>query len=73
MLKALPALFPHILGMTSSARDEFYGKFQRKANEYDHNFIKKHDEDLNTTLIFVGFLSLFIHFVCDIDTKFLEE
>ena len=55
MLKALPSLFPHLLGTASGARVEFYDKFQREADEYDGDFIKKYDEDLNTTLIFVSF------------------
>ena len=57
MLKALPTLFPNLLGISSSARVEFYDKFQREADEYDNDFIKKYDEDLNTTLIFVRFFS----------------
>lgn len=57
MLKALPTLFPHLLGTTSGARVEFYDKFQREADEYDRDFMKKYDEDLNTTLIFVSFFS----------------
>ena len=41
-----------------TARAEFYDKYKREADEYDKDFIKKYDEDLNTTLIFVseGFL-----------------
>ena len=54
MLKALPSLFPNHVGTSSNARVEFYDKFQREADEYDHDFIKKYDEDLNTTLIFVS-------------------
>ena len=54
MLKALPSLFPNLLGTSSSARGEFYDKFQREADEYDRDFMKKYDEDLNTTLIFVS-------------------
>ena len=54
MLKALPSLFPNLLGTASSARVEFYDKFQREADEYDSDFMKKYDEDLNTTLIFVS-------------------
>jgi len=54
MLKALPSLFPNLLGTASSARVEFYDKFQREADEYDRDFMKKYDEDLNTTLIFVS-------------------
>ena len=60
MLKALPSLFPNLLGTTSSARVEFYDKFQREADEYDRDFMKKYDEDLNTTLIFVSFLFVFV-------------
>ena len=56
MLKALPSLFPNLLGTASSARVEFYDKFQREADEYDRDFMKKYDEDLNTTLIFVSIL-----------------
>ena len=54
MLKALPSLFPNLPGTASSARDEFYNKFQREADEYDRDFMKKYDEDLNITLIFVS-------------------
>jgi len=57
MLKALPSLFPNLLGTASSARVEFYDKFQREADEYDSDFMKKYDEDLNTTLIFVSIRS----------------
>ena len=56
MLKALPSLFPNLLGTSSNARVEFYDKFQREADEYDRDFMKKYDEDLNTTLIFVSIL-----------------
>ena len=54
--KALPTLFPHLLRTTNSAPIEFYDKFQREADEYDRDFVKKYSEDLDTTLIFVGFL-----------------
>jgi len=54
MLKALPSLFPNLLGTASSSRAEFYDKFQREADEYDNDFMKKYDEDLNSTLIFVS-------------------
>ena len=68
MLKALPSLFPNLLGTTNSAhvtnigttnsaRIEFYDKFKRVADEHDRDFIKKYDEDMNTTLIFVSIFS----------------
>jgi len=37
-------------------RTEFYEVYRREAKEYDRDFIKKYDEDLNTTLVFVCFL-----------------
>ena len=57
MLKALPTLFPNIIGMASNPRVEFFEKFDRAADDHDRNFIKKYDEDLNTTLIFVSTFS----------------
>jgi hypothetical protein len=35
-------------------RAKFYETYHREAEEYDREFIKKYDEDLNTTLIFVS-------------------
>ena len=32
----------------------FYDHYHKVAEEYDKEFLKKHDEDLNTTLIFVS-------------------
>lgn len=69
MLKALPTLFPHLLGNINNARMEFYDKFQREADEYDRDFMKKYDEDLNTTLIFVRVL-LFIRVVLVLTSAF---
>ena len=57
MLKALPSLFPNHLGTANNARVEFYDKFQREADEYDRDFMKKYEEDLNTTLVFVSIFS----------------
>ena len=36
-------------------RARFYEEYRKVAEEYDKEFLKKHDEDLNTTLIFVSF------------------
>jgi hypothetical protein len=33
----------------------FYEDYRKVADEYDKEFLKKYDEDLNTTLIFVSF------------------
>jgi len=34
-------------------RAEFYEHYRKEADEYDREFMKRYDEDLNTTLIFV--------------------
>ena len=34
-------------------RAKFYEHYRKEAEEYDKDFMKKYDEDLNTTLIFV--------------------
>jgi hypothetical protein len=36
---------------------EFYDEFQRKANEYDRDFVEKYERDLNTIVVFVSVLS----------------
>ena len=41
----------------------FYADYRKVADEYDKEFLKKHDEDLNTTLIFVSFTSSFSELV----------
>jgi len=35
-------------------RAKFYKHYHKEAEEYDKEFMKRHDEDLNTTLIFVS-------------------
>jgi len=35
------------------ARLDFYTMYKKEAMEYDTDYVKKYDEDLNTTLIFV--------------------
>jgi hypothetical protein len=37
-------------------RARFYAEYHKEAEEYDKEFMKQYDEDLNTTLIFVGFV-----------------
>ena len=37
-------------------RSRFYEHYNKEAEEYDREFAKKYDEDLNTTLIFVSFV-----------------
>ena len=38
---------------TGDPRVDFYTMYKREATEYDTDYVKKYDEDLNTTLIFV--------------------
>ena len=38
----------------SNPRTEFYAKYKQEAEHADKDFQKKYEEDLNTTLIFVG-------------------
>jgi hypothetical protein len=49
---ALRDFFPPI--KTKDARADFYTAYQRESSQYDHNYVKKYDEDLNTTLVFVS-------------------
>ena len=35
-------------------RSLFYEDYRKVAEEYDKEFMKRYDEDLNTTLIFVS-------------------
>ena len=39
----------------SDPRSNFYNKFKEEVAEHDDDLQKKHDEDLNTALIFVSF------------------
>ena len=42
-------------------RLDFFTMYKREATEYDTDSMQKHNEDLNTTLIFVRFRIPFIH------------
>jgi hypothetical protein len=41
----------------TDSRVKFYDKYYKVAEEFDKVFMKKHEEDLNTTLIFVSLSS----------------
>jgi len=60
MLKVFPSLFPNTLGTPTSSRAEFYDTFQREVGDYDRDFMKKYDKDLNGTLIFVSIFCIYI-------------
>ena len=53
---ALRAFFQPI--KNDDPRLDFYTVYQREATEYDADYVKKYDEDLNITLIFVRHLPL---------------
>ena len=42
------------MSQQEDARTRFYKIYRKEAEEYDKEFMKKYDEDLNTTLIFVS-------------------
>ena len=52
---ALRAFFQPI--KNDDPRLDFYTIYKREAAEYDMDYVKKYDEDLNTTLIFVRYSS----------------
>ena len=56
---ALRAFFQPI--KTDDPRVDFYTMYKREATEYDTEYVKKYDEDLNTTLIFVRCSSSIIY------------
>jgi hypothetical protein len=45
---------------TGDARVDFYTMYKRESAEYDTDYVKKYDEDLNTTLIFVRYSSSYV-------------
>lgn len=47
-----------------SAHIEFYKLFKRESDEYDNDFIKKYDDEANTTLIFVSFYHITLCRLC---------
>ena len=52
-----PRSWIHDLPLTQEDhRARFYEHYHKEAKEYDRGFVKKYDEDLNTTLIFVSFV-----------------
>jgi len=50
---ALRAFLPPI--RHDDPHQDFYAIYKREATEYDADYVKKYDEDLNTTLIFVRY------------------
>jgi hypothetical protein len=57
---ALRGALKSVLGKVggSDPRTSFYNKFKEEVAEHDEDLLKRHDEDLNTTLIFVSFSPL---------------
>ena len=39
---------------------DFYTMYKRETTDYDTEYMQKYNEDLNTTLIFVGFRTRFV-------------
>jgi len=55
-VKSFGSQKPDPLSTQEDYRTKFYEIYRREAEEYDREFIKRYDEDLNTTLIFVRVL-----------------
>ena len=39
---------------TNDSRADFFAIYRKEAAEFDRDYVRKYDEDLNTTLIFVS-------------------
>ena len=39
---------------TNDPRTDFFAVYRRESGEFDRDYARKYDEDLNTSLIFVG-------------------
>ena len=46
---------------TNNSRADFFSVYRKESDEFDREYTKKYDEDLNTTLIFVSYLNSFLH------------
>lgn len=45
-------------------RTQFYDDYHKVAGEHDKDFVKKHDDDLDTTLIFVRCHAFRVSYTC---------
>ena len=54
MLKSSRSLVRDSPSTHGDHRARFYEHYRKESEEYDKEVIKKYDEDLNTTLIFVS-------------------
>lgn len=39
---------------TNDPRADFFAVYRKESDEFDRDYARKYDEDLNTSLIFVG-------------------
>jgi len=39
---------------TNDSRNDFFAVYRRESADFDRDYVKKYDEDLNTSLIFVS-------------------
>ena len=46
---------------TNNSRADFFSVYRKESEEFDREYTKKYDEDLNTTLIFVSSLNSLLH------------
>ena len=45
---------------TNNSRADFFSVYRKESDEFDREYTKKYDEDLNTSLIFVSYLISFL-------------
>ena len=48
-----------VLPIQEDHQAQFFKYYHKEAEDYDKEFVKRHDDDLGTTLIFVSFVSSF--------------
>jgi hypothetical protein len=53
--------YPDPTSINKNARTKFYDKFNREVGRYGGEFVKKYEEDLNISLVFVRGKSPFRH------------
>ena len=46
---------------TNNSRTDFFAVYRRESAEFDRDYAKKYDEDLNTSLIFVSCIISTLH------------
>lgn len=59
-----PSKVRGLLPIQDNLRTKFYEEYHKMAEEHDKDFVKKYDDDLDTTLIFVRCRTLQMFCTC---------